>query len=220
MQTRLRWIFLFLIVSSAAQVQAQEKTFEPKGSFSVDAGVPTLGRNYAFRRVMEGLFNGGIGFKYNIFKGMTLGIGAKYSFFNINTFALKNANWSGGLHMPAPYIDLSFEKFTTERISLSAGVKIGYAAMISVNDSCKNATGEPVIYGALFFEPHVEALMLTGKGSSDGFSFILGYNIYNRPFTPGFLCMNELPNLEPENYKGFTGFFSIGFGYRYYFGRK
>ncbi len=199
---------------------AQEKRFEPKGSFGVDAGIPTLGRNYAFRHVMEGLFNGGISLHYNLFKGFTLGGGVKYSFFNINTYALNNSKWKGGLHMPAPYLRLSFERFTTERISISAGVKVGYAAMISINDSCKNATGEAVILGSLFFEPQVEALMLVGPSSADGFSFVLGYNIYARPFTPGFLCMSELPNLEAEDYVGFTGFLSIGFGYRYYFGRR
>ena len=213
-------ILICFSLLSGLETKAQEQTYEPKLSFGVDVGIPTLGRNKAFKQVMEGLFNGGLTLQYNVFKGATIGIGAKYSYFNLNTYLFNNANWKGGIHMPAPYVRLSYEKFTTERISLSAGVKIGYAAMISANDSCKVKMGKPYTVGALFFEPQVEVLMLTGKNSSDGFSFVMGYNFYLRDFTTDFLCIDNIPNLKSDSYQGITRFLSIGFAYRYYFGRR
>lgn len=213
-------ILSFVLLFAGLQVQAQEKAYEPKGSFSVDVGIPALGQNYSFKRIMEGLFNGGVTYQYNLFKGITVGAGAKYSFFDMNTFALNNADWRGGLHMPAGYLRLAYEKFTTERVSLSAGMKIGYSYMISANDSCKTAMGKPYTYGTFFMEPQIEALMLTGKSDAGGFSFVLGYNFYFADFGPEYLCMDEFPNLSEEDYKGITRFLSIGFGYRYYFGRK
>ena len=151
----------------------QEKTFQPKASLSVDAGIPTKNKNVSFGNVMEGLFNGGFTYQYNVFKGLTLGAGAKYSYFNINTFALNNTSISGGLHMPAVFGQIGYERFTTDRISFNFSVRAGYAVNISANDSCKINRGESHVEMSGFVEPQFEALLLTEKNSSNGFSFVL-----------------------------------------------
>lgn len=212
-------LFIFCIAFGSMTL-SQEKTFKPEGSLSVDIGIPTKGKNYSFGRVMEGLFNGGIGYQYNIVGGLSLGVGAKYSFFKINSFALNNADWGGGLHFPAAYFKLGYERFTTERISFNASLRMGYTYMISANDSCKRVMGKPHTEEAFFLEPQIEIVLLTGKTEPDGFSLMLGYNFYFEEFGPRFLCMEKFPGLVEEDYKGITRFLSIGFGYRYYMGRK
>src|SRR5687767_1374476 len=80
--------FLFLAGTAFSQ-----DYFEPKGSFSVDLGIPAKGHNSSFSRVMEGLFNGGVTMQYNVVGGLTVGAGLKYSFFTVNPFALNNVPW-------------------------------------------------------------------------------------------------------------------------------
>lgn len=209
-------ILLFLGVNTNAQV----KVFQPEGSFSVDVGIPGQGRNESFKRVMNGLFNGGFNYQYNVYKGLTFGVGAKYSFMIINSFALNNANWGGGLHMPSGYGKVGYEKFITDRFSISTSVRMGYTHIISSNDSCRAELGKPYQESSFFVEPQVELLLLTDKNSEDGFSFVLGYNMVFSEFGPQYLCIDKIPNLFEEDYQGITRFLSIGFGYRYYLGRK
>lgn len=213
-------VSITLLISGASNSYSQEKTFQPTGSFSVDLGIPAKGKNVAFGNVMNGLFNGGLTYQYNVFGGLTLGIGAKYSFFIINPFALNNANWGGGLHAPSVYGKVSYERFITERFSLNVGLRTGYTMMVSSNDSCKVHNNGPYTESTFFLEPQIELLLLTGKNSSDGFSFVLGYNMIFSEFGPDYLCIQNIPNSVEEHYEGITRFLSIGFGYRYYMGRK
>jgi hypothetical protein len=215
----LRSLLLALVLSAGTISFAQDETFSPKGALSVDVGIPTLAENYGFRRTMTGLFNGGIGYQYNLFKGITLGAGAKFSFFTINPSAVQ-ADWKGGVYIPAPYARLGYEKFTTERVSFAAWCKVGYAAMMALSDSCKAIKGGPFVQGTFFFEPQVEITLLTGKGSPDGFSLIIGYDFYFNEFRPEYLCVDGITGLSAPDYEGITRFLSIGFGYRYYMGRN
>ena len=209
---------LSLLLVSA--VHSQTKVFEPKGSLSIDVGIPAQGKNEAFGRVMNGLFNGGINYQYNVYKGLTLGLGVKTSFFVINPFALNNAEWGGGLHAPGVYGKIGYEKFITERFSFNASVRMGYSVMVSYNDTCKAKLDGPFTEGTFFIEPQVELLFLTDKGSAGGFSMVIGYNGISSNFGPRYLCMDDIPNLFEEDFSGNTRFLSFGFGYRHYFGRK
>ena len=208
---------LFMVIGCHAN--SQNKVFEPTGSFAVDVGIPAQGKNEGFGRVMNGLFNGGVTYQYNIVKGFTIGFGAKYSFFLLNSFAFNNT-LTGGYHIPSAFGKLGYEKFITERFSISPGLRMGYSMIVSANDSCNVNLGGPYTDDAFFIEPQVELLLLTDKNSSDGFSFVLGYNMVMNEFKPEQLALENVPNLLDESFVGITRFLSIGFGYRYYMGRN
>ncbi|MFT4600784.1 MAG: hypothetical protein ACI857_000961 [Arenicella sp.] len=220
MQNLFRYTSCFICLLFALNTNAQVKVFEPEGSISVDIGIPAQGQNESFKRVMNGLFNGGINYQYNIFKGLTLGVGVKYSFMIINSFALNNAEWGGSLHMPSAYGKIGYERFITERFSISVGARMGYTYLLSSNDSCKAELGKPYQESTFFVEPQIELLLLTDKNSAGGFSFVLGYNMVFSEFGPHYLCLDKIPNLFEEDYQGITRFLSVGFGYRHYMGRK
>lgn len=215
----LKPFLLAVCITLGLSSYSQNETFSPKGAISVDVGIPTLSQNFAFRRTMTGLFNGGIGYQYNVFKGLTVGAGAKFSFFTVNPSTVP-AGWTGGVYLPAVYGRLGYEKFTTDRVSVSAWGKVGYAAMMGVGDSCKAKLGGPFVEGAFFFEPQVEICLLTEKGGANGFSFVLGYNFYFSNFRPEYLCVDGITNLTDVDYEGITRFLSIGFGYRHYLGQN
>jgi hypothetical protein len=221
MLTFIRNIHLVLLLILVSNVGfSQEKVFQPTGSLSIDVGIPAQGKNESFGRVMNGLFNGGVNYQYNVLGGLTVGAGMKYSFFIINTFALNNSNWGGELHIPSVYGKVGYERFTTERFSVTPSFRFGYSVLLSANDSCKASLGGPYTESSFFAEPQIELLLLTDKGSSDGFSLVVGYNFVFSEFGPRYLCLDNIPNLFPEDYVGITRYFSIGFGYRYYMGRK
>ena len=221
MNKYIKYSFLSLIIfCCSVSWSPQNKVFQPTGSMSVDIGIPAQGKNESFGRVMNGLFNGGINFQYNVYGGLTIGIGVKYSYFIINTFALNNANWRGGLHMPSAYGKIGYERFITERFSINFSTRLGYTMMVSANDSCKIKMGQPYTENTFFLEPQIEMLFTTEKESPHGFSLVLGYVFNMAQFGPQYLCMDKIPNLFEEDYVGITRFLSIGFGYRYYMGRN
>lgn len=219
MKRYLNYTLFIVVVFFSSTTFSQNKVFEPKASFSVDVGIPAQGKNEAFGRVMNGLFNGGLAYQYNVVNGFTLGVGAKYSFFILNSFAFNNA-LSGGYHIPSAFGKLAYEKFITERFSITPSIRMGYSMIVSANDSCRVKNNAPYTEGSFFIEPQVELLLLTDKNSADGFSFVLGYNFLMSEFGPNQLCINNVPNLLEEDYAGITRFLSIGFGYRYYLGRN
>ena len=213
--------FLVLIILfGSAVARAQGFSYEPKGSFSVDIGIPTKEKNVSFNRVLEGLFNGGVAYQYNISKGFTIGLGAKYSFFINDRFALDNSVGRGGLHIPSVFLKMGYEKFATDRFSYSFSIRGGYSSLISVNDSSKTALGKPFSENTFFTEPQLELLMTTEKNNPNAFSLMLGYAIYFVEYRPEYLSRNKFKTLNTEDSEGVTRFFSFGFGYRYYFGMK
>lgn len=200
---------------------SHQKTFgqylDPKGSFSVDIGIPTAQQNKAFSKVLEGLFNGGVGYQYNVYKGISVGGGVKYSYFINNRFALNKTVGKGGMHIPAVYAKVSYEKFTTDRFSFNLGVRFGYSDMISFNDSTRVNLGKPYYIQTFFIEPQIELLMTSDSNEPNGFSLVLGYNFYFEEYGTEFLARQQFIGFLPEWSNGYTRFFSLGFGYRHYF---
>lgn len=199
---------------------SQNFSFQPKGSFSLDIGIPTKEKNVAFSSVLEGLFNGGANYQYNIYKGLTVGAGVKYSYFTNNRFALKQTIGKGGLHIPAVYLKVGYEKFTTDRFSYNVSVRGGYSALISVNDSSLIKLGKPFIESTFFIEPQLELLLTADKNDPNAYSFVIGYAIYFSEYRPEFLSRELFTGFLPEYSVGLTRFISLGFGYRYYFGQN
>ncbi|NOQ72043.1 MAG: hypothetical protein GQ574_08585 [Crocinitomix sp.] len=200
--------------------QGQSSTFSPTGSFSLDLGVPAKPQNPAFEHTMEGLLNAGLDYRYNVYRGLTVGLGLKYTFFTLNSFAFSNTAISGGMQSPGAYAVVGYEKFTTERISFTGSLRGGYSLLMNFNDSCRVKLGGQHISESFFVEPQIEMAMLTDKVSEHAFSMIIGYSFYFHNFSNEDLCMNNISSLFPEDYEGVTRYLSIGFGYRYYMGRR
>jgi hypothetical protein len=210
---------VFVLLISHTSI-SQSASIQPKGSFMVDVGIPTNEKNRAFDSVLEGLFNGGLGYQYNIYKGLTVGGGLKYSFFINDRFALNQTAGPGGMHIPAIYGKVGYEKFTTDRFSFNFGIRGGYSSMIMVNDSNIVNIGKPYFQESFFIEPQLELLVTTEKGEPNGFSLVLGYAVYFSEFNPKFISRDKFIGMLPEDIEGFTRFFSLGFGYRHYFGAR
>lgn len=214
--TLLILLFLFVFNNSYSQVNS----FQPKGSFTTNIGIPTNEKNEAFNAVMEGLFKGGIGYQYNVYKGLTVGGGARYSFFINNQFALNKTAGKGCIHVPAIYFKLGYERFLSDRFSFNIGMNAGYADFLAISDSTKVTLGKAYQESAFFIQPEVELLMTTKNNSPNAFSLMLGYDYYFTQFNSDFLGRENFDGLPLEASTGLISFFNFAIGYRYYFGVK
>ncbi|MFK8044174.1 MAG: hypothetical protein AB8B72_01665 [Crocinitomicaceae bacterium] len=211
-------IFLVIFVLTSVELTAQVVNL--KGSFFVDVTIPTNERNKAFNQTMEGLFNGAVGYQHNVFKGLTLGVGAKYSYFVSDRVAFSGAIGTGGTHIPGGFVKIGYEKYTTDRVSLYGGIKTGYANVMVVNDSCQALLGGPFQKGSLFIEPQLEINILTELRSASAFNMIVSYAINFQEFTPDYLCRSDIPGLVDSFGEGYIRYLSIGFGFKHYFGKN
>ncbi|MFD1552335.1 hypothetical protein DNU06_11115 [Putridiphycobacter roseus] len=191
-----------------------------KGSLYVDITIPTNERNRAFEQTMEGLFHGSIGYQQNVYKGLTVGAGVNYTYFTMNRFAFNSSIGTGGAHLPAVHLKVGYEKFTTDRVSLYGGLKVGYGSLIAMSDSCLLDGGNGrTEHGSLFVSPQIELNFLTELGSADAFSALIGYSIYFQEYNSSYLCRSTFPGFLPEHSEGLLRFLNFGFGYKYYFGK-
>jgi len=211
-------ILLVIIVLYSGQLKSQVVNL--KGSFFCDVTIPTNERNKAFNQTMEGLFNGAIGYQHNVFRGLTIGAGAKYSYFVSDRVAFSGAIGTGGTHIPGGFLKIGYEKYTTDRVSLYGGVKVGYANVMVVNDSCSALLGGPFQKGSLFIEPQIEINILTELGSPSAFNMIVSYAINFQEYTPDYLCRSNIPGLVDSFSVGYIRYLSIGFGFKHYFGKN
>ncbi len=196
------------------------QSLTPKGSLYVDVTIPTNERNRAFEQTMEGLFHGSIGYQRNVYKGLTIGAGVNYTYFTMNRFAFNSTIGTGGAHLPAVHLKLGYEKFTTDRVSLYGGLKVGYGDFIAMSDSCLlNGGNGRTQHPSLFIAPQIEVNFLTELGSSDAFNAIIGYSIYFQEYNASYLCRESFPGFIPEYSQGLLRFLNFGFGYKYYFAK-
>ena len=215
---KIQKIFFIVLLLSCFQSQAQ--IISPKGSLFVDVTIPTNEQNRAFSRTMEGLLNGAIGYQYNVYKGLTVGLGAKYSYFTANRVEFNGTIGGGGTHIPGGFLKLGYEKFTTDRVSLYAGVKAGYANIMVINDSCQVKLGGAFQRGTVFIEPQIEINILTELGASSAFNMIVSYAWNLQEYNSDFLCRSSFPGFIPEYSTGYIRYLSVGFGYKHYFGKN
>ncbi|MDX1350190.1 MAG: hypothetical protein R3279_08085 [Putridiphycobacter sp.] len=211
---------ILLVFGLFISAQTTAQTVSQKGSLFVDVTIPTNEQNRAFSRTMEGMFNGAIGYQYNVFKGLTIGAGAKYSFFVNNRIEFGGTMGGGGTHIPGGFLKIGYEKFTTDRISLYAGIKGGYANIMVYNDSCAAKLNGPFQKPTFFLEPQLEVNILTEIGAPSAFNMIVSYGWNFQEFTSDFICRSSFPGFIEEFSEGYIRYLSIGFGYKHYFGGR
>lgn len=212
------YLSLFFIISTSCLL-AQERFKQASGSIKFDLGLPNTVANYAFDRIHNGLGDAAVYYQKNVLNGLTLGGGLRYSYFMIDQFSVSNPI-TGGLHFPAGFLKVGYEKFTTDRFAYEWSLNSGYMMAISSNDSTKANLGEPFIDGGVFIQPKLGMYLVAEESSA--FSLMVSYTWFLPNYRPDYHAQESFPGtgMKPEDWAGVTQFFSVGFGYSYYFGRK
>lgn len=208
-------LFLFVFGGIFSQRQVQQS----KSSFKIDLCLPNTVANYAFNRIHNGLADVSMYYQYNVFNGLTVGGGLRYAYFMIDQFSVSNPI-SGGLHMPSAFLKVGYEKFTTDRFAYEWSLNSGYTYAVSSNDSTKAILGEPFIDQDVFIQPKLGLYLIADQSAA--FSLILSYTWFLNNFRPEYHAQDGFSGtgMKPSDWAGVTQFFSVGFGYSHYFGRK
>lgn len=209
-----RLIILSILLSSVLTAQSQVD-FDPKGSFKVEVGLPNNVSNYAFRDLMQGLVVVTPSYQYTFDNTLSVGAGLRYGFFNVNEFK-NNIDMAGGMHIAGLFAKVGREKFYGN-LGVDYGVRVGYSFNFFDTNKNEELRGKPYVNDGLFVEPTLGlSLMSTEKTS---FRLALGYAMHSFEFTPNQLGIEQFSGMDQSKLDKLTSYFTIGFGYSFYFGK-
>src|SRR5690554_5200566 len=208
-------IFILLLISSIFTVNAQAD-FSPSSSFKVEIGLPNNATNYAFRDLMQGLVIVTPSYQYTFENSFSLGAGLRYGFFNVNEFK-NNIGMSGGAHIAGIFGKIGQEKFYGN-FGLDYGVRMGYAINIFNTNKNEELLDQPYYNDGGFVEPTLGLALMGSENTS--FRLALGYAFHAFQFRPHQMGVSEFIGFDTSKFNKPTSYFTIGFGYSYYFMRK
>lgn len=204
-------IFICSIFVSQAQ-----STISPRSSFKVQIGLPSNTSNKAFRSIMQGLVILTPSYQYTFESSLALGAGLRYGFFNVNEFK-NNANLSGGMHSVGAFIKVGQEKYFG-KFGLDYGLRMGYTFNYFLTNQNKFKNQNPYSNNSFLIEPTISfSLMATEKTS---FNFFLAYGVQTFKFRPNQVGLDYFSGISKEDNNQITSYFTIGFGYSYFFDKK
>ncbi|PWH86537.1 hypothetical protein [Brumimicrobium oceani] len=206
-------IVLSIILVTGFTTQAQVD-FAPKSSFKVEVGLPNNASNFAFRDLMQGLVVVTPSFQHTLDNTLTFAVGLRYGFFNVNEFK-NNIDMTGGVHLAGVFGKIGQEKFYGN-FGIDYGIRFGYSANIFDTNINEVKLGKPLVEDAAFIEPTLGLSLMATERTS--FRLALGYAIHDFVFSPNQMGMEKFSGIKDSKLDSRTSYFTIGFGYSYYFG--
>ena len=201
---------LSLCFSAYSQVD-----YDPKASFKIEVGLPNNISNFAFREITQGLVVVTPSFQYTFDNTISVGAGLRYGFFNVNEFK-NNVDLTGGLHIAGAFVKIGQEKFYGN-FGVDYGVRVGYAGNFFATNYNDSLIGKPFSNGAAFVEPMLGLSLIATERTS--FRLSLGYALHGFRFTPYHMGVDNFSGIDISKMTNNTSYFTIGFGYSYYFGK-
>ncbi|HZH86881.1 MAG TPA: hypothetical protein VFD77_06155 [Brumimicrobium sp.] len=212
----MKQLIISLIFFSFILCVNSQTDFEPRSSFKVEIGLPNNATNYAFRDLMQGLVVVTPSYQFTLANSFSIGAGLKYGFFNVNEFK-NNIGMTGGAHIAGIFGKIGQEKFYGN-FGLDYGVRIGYTMNFFDTNKNNEALGKPYRNDGGFVEPTLGLALMGNENTS--FRLALGYAFHAFQFRPHQMGLSEFSGVDPTKLSELTTYFTIGFGYSYYFGKK
>jgi len=207
---------LSIVLFGAALTSYAQVDFMPNSSFKVEIGLPNNSSNKAFRDMMQGLVVITPSYQHTFDNSLSLGAGIRYGFFNVNEFK-NNVDLTGALHIAGAFVKVGREKFYGD-IGVDYGVRIGYSVNFFDTNYNDTLNGKPFSNESIFIEPTLGlSLMATEKTS---FRLALGFTVHDFIFSADQVGIEQFSAYNIDDLGKATSYFTIGFGYSYYFGVK
>lgn len=208
-------IALFILFSAIFTAQSQVD-FSPQSSFKVEIGLPNNASNEAFRDMMQGLLVVTPSYQYTFNNTLSLGAGIRYGFFNVNEFR-NNIDLNGGMHIAGIFAKIGQEKFYGN-FGVDYGVRIGYSANFFQTNYNDSLNGKAFSNDAIFIEPTLGLSLMASERTS--FRLALGFAVHDFVYSAEQMGIQQFSGFDPDKLNKRTSYFTIGFGYSYYFGVK
>lgn len=216
-------LLVSLVFSSAFVVKAQDDEdddnfkMDPKFSLNVNISLPNSIANKPFNSIMKGLVNADLHFKYATKFGLYAGVGYRYLYFDINEFRTPYRVY-GGMHSHAPFVNIGFEKYLTQRFGIDVHTKVGMSINRFFSDTLKRSGVKYVNDQSLYIEPVIGLILATSEHHA--YRLNIGYAIQGFGFTLDKIGVMESGGFDAAEGKRVSQYFNIGFGYTYYFTSK
>lgn len=226
------FILLFSVISCFASAQEElpelEQTYQnypteipEKLSTKLDADfkLPAPLKNSAFHKICNGIADANVAFHFPIVDKLMIGAGFKWEYFQFTDFITNNSfSNSGKLYNYAPYLQLSYLKFSTPRLFWDFSVKTGYSMMDFNSYTCNIAGETQPTQNSFYIEPQIGINLFVDESLS--FSFLVSDIITFAEFNPSLLCLSSFAGLNPNDSAGNYHVLGIGFGFNYFFNKK
>lgn len=205
-------------------VQTDAQKIEPKFTFNVELGLPVSLYNEPFDEMIQGLVNTSIYGQYSFPFNLKVGLGVRYTLWNINEFAVATPV-DGVVHTGAAFLKLGWGKFHTDRFATDFSVKLGYSQnFFETHWTEQTASGENfrveshVTNDAFLIEPTIGLILAADERNS--YRWSIGWCIQGKGFNPRMLGLPSDAGYEPSEFDKVTQYLVVGFGYTYYFKSK
>jgi len=211
----MRNALIFIIVClTCTQVGWSQENYKPTSSFKVEIGLPNNATNFAFRDLMQGLVVVTPSYQYTFDNTLSIGAGLRYNYFSVNEFK-NTVDLSGGIHTAGVFGKIGQEKFYGN-FGVDYGVRVGYSMNFMTTNFNETLRGGPYSNDAGFVEPHLGLALTANENTS--FRFALGYAFHAFEFRPNQMGLDQFSGMSEDDLNGTTTYFTVGFGYSYYFG--
>lgn len=209
-------IFLALIFLASVFTVKAQADFIPKGSFNLEIALPNNVTNNAFKDLFQGLAAVTPSYQYTFDNTFSIGAGFRYGYFNVNEFR-NNLDLKGGLHIMGAFLKVGQEKYYGN-FGLDYGIRMGYSMNFFDTNKNKESIGKAYQNDGLFFEPNIGLALKSGDNSS--FRFVVGYAFHTIKVGPEHVGVDQFAGIDQDKLNQITTYFTVGFGYSYYFGKK
>ncbi|HLW30367.1 MAG TPA: hypothetical protein VKX29_05885 [Brumimicrobium sp.] len=212
----MKQLIISLLLFSYILTAKSQTDFVPSSSFKVEIGLPNNATNYAFRDLMQGLVVVTPSYQYTFESSLSIAAGVRYGFFNVNEFK-NNIGMAGGAHIAGVFGKIGREKFYGN-FGLDYGVRIGYTMNFFNTNKNTELIGKAYRNDGGFVEPTLGLSLMGNENTS--FRLALGYAFHAFQFQPHQMGITEFVGINSSKLNQMTTYFTIGFGYSYYFGNK
>lgn len=166
---------------------------------------------------MQGLANSSIYYQYSFPFHLNVGAGVRYMLFTIDEFAVPNKVY-GSLQSGTAFLKIGWDKFHNERFATDFGIKLGYMEGFYTTDLNEQKGQNPVRFNAPAIEGTLGLILTADERNS--YRLVLGYGGFGHGFSPQILGLESNEDYDVSEYQRPSQYFTVGFGYTYYFGQK
>lgn len=202
---------LLLIVGCNATGQIEDD----KLNVTMELTLPSGQFNKAYKAYLNGLVNVQPKFQYKFAKNWFVAAGPKYSYYTIAEFKVPT-KMNGGAHTYGGFIEAGWHHWSTPRLALEIGCKVGTAQTAFITDLTREKGIQRVT--AMYVEPTFSFVLASDEAVA--YRWIVGYSFSGYDFKPYHIGLETNGGYAASDFDRMTQSIIVGFGMSYYFGNE
>lgn len=205
-------LFLLLLI---AENTSFGQIDDDKLNVTMELTLPSGRANPAYRAYLNGLVNVQPKLQYKFAKDWFIAAGPKYSYYTIAEFKVPT-KMNGGAHTYGGFLEAGWHHWSTPRLALEIGCKVGAAQTAFVTDLTRETGIQRVT--AMYVEPTFSFVLASDEAVA--YRWIVGYNFSGYNFQPFHVGLQTNGGYTADDLNHLSQSIIVGFGMSYYFGNE